>query len=348
MRIPVLESLVPVEAIELGDEGKGAGLLLLEGAFPVIAQPEALVAELVRAGVSRPLAVRAVAELAEHPALEGARSALRRGRRLEQVQRLLTLQSSLAARPSAIERRATPSAEELFDRYLATSTPLVITDLVRCWPAFTQWRPEYFRREFGDVLVNATEGRDSDPLYDAHTEAHTRSTTLADFVDRVLAAGETNDFYMVAKNRNLAEPALARLFDDVSFPEGWFIPEHLAGSSALWFGPAGTVTPLHHDASSILFCQVYGKKRFRLASPLEISLCEGALQMYSAVDPERPEDPRTHQVTFKVVELSPGEALFIPAGWWHHVRALDVSISLTVNHFARPNDYDDWYRPGAQ
>ena len=45
------------------------------------------------------------------------------------------------------------------------------------------------------------------------------------------------------------------------------------------------------------------------------------------------------------VELSPGQALFIPAGWWHEVDALDVSISLSVTAFARPNRYE-WYRPG--
>jgi ribosomal protein L16 Arg81 hydroxylase len=26
--------------------------------------------------------------------------------------------------------------------------------------------------------------------------------------------------------------------------------------------------------------------------------------------------------------IEPGEILFIPAGWWHHVRALDPSISM--------------------
>jgi ribosomal protein L16 Arg81 hydroxylase len=107
------------------------------------------------------------------------------------------------------------------------------------------------------------------------------------------------------------------------------------------------VTPLHHDASSILFCQVFGRKQFRLASPLEVSLFDGALSMYSSFDPERPEgDPRSSSVTFKDFTLAPGEALYIPAGWWHHVRALDVSISFAVNHFDRPNNFDPWYRPG--
>jgi hypothetical protein len=32
-------------------------------------------------------------------------------------------------------------------------------------------------------------------------------------------------------------------------------------------------------------------------------------------------------------------------GWWHHVRALDVSVSVALNGFVKPNAFD-WYRPG--
>jgi hypothetical protein len=310
------------------------------------AEAPLIVAELARRGVSTLVAARHVAEIAASPAFVAARQRLVPARRIELVQKLLLLQSRQAEHPRAIERRATPSAAELFDRYFATSTPVIFRDLMQSWSALGKWTPEYLRERYGETSVRVTEDREADPLYDAHTEAHTRETKLADFVTRVLAAGESNDFYMVAKNRNLAHSPLRELFADVEFPSGWFDEALLATSSALWFGPRGTVTPLHHDASAILFCQVYGRKRWHLASPLEVSLFEGAHAMYSAVDPEKLDDESHQAVVFKDFVLEPGEALFIPAGWWHHVRALDVSISLAVNHFARQNSFDDWYTPG--
>ena len=38
------------------------------------------------------------------------------------------------------------------------------------------------------------------------------------------------------------------------------------------------------------------------------------------------------------IDLSPGDILFIPVGWWHQVLALDFSVSITHTNFRWPND----------
>tara|TARA_B100000678_G_scaffold164570_1_gene137414 strand:+ start:1874 stop:2023 length:150 start_codon:yes stop_codon:yes gene_type:complete len=39
-----------------------------------------------------------------------------------------------------------------------------------------------------------------------------------------------------------------------------------------------------------------------------------------------------------------GEAIFLPIGWWHHVTALDRSVSRSLTNFAADNDFICGYR----
>jgi hypothetical protein len=168
------------------------------------------------------------------------------------------------------------------------------------------------------------------------------------FVDRVLRAKTTNDFYMVAQGKTMDRPAMKKLLRRIVLDQEIFDPKRLAGGTSLWFGPKGTITPLHHDGTNIFFSQIYGRKQFLLASPQETQILECARGYYADIDPEAPDLERWpwwKDVTVHRVTLSPGEVLFLPVGWWHHVRSLDVSISLSLLNFRRPNSFD-WYKPG--
>jgi len=70
--------------------------------------------------------------------------------------------------------------------------------------------------------------------------------------------------------------------------------------------------------------------------------------MYGAVDPEAPDHenyPNFSAIHEYTTTLNPGDAIFLPIGWWHHVRSLDVSISFAMTNFVVPNQFD-WFRPG--
>ena len=311
-----------------------------------------VVTELERQGLTRAEADEAIRTIEASPVYEAAVPLARDARRHALWARLARRlgetggpgETARTALP--IPRRASLDAEELYEVFWRACTAVVLTELVKRWPAFGKWTPAWLRERFGEVEIRACVGRDSDPDYDMHDQALTEAMTLGAFVDRMLAVqGESNDLYMVAKNKNLADGALAALFDDVTPPPGLFDMSRASGGSALWLGPAGTVTPLHHDTSNILFCQLHGRKRVRLVSPHEPAALEGARSIYSAIDPERTDDPRVGELVIHDVLLEPGEALFIPVGWWHHVRALDASISLALNNFVQRNTFD-WYRPG--
>ena len=145
----------------------------------------------------------------------------------------------------------------------------------------------------------------------------------------------------MSNNQTLKRPQFSALLHDLTPPSELFEPIS-AGAVSLWIGPAGTVTPLHHDTTNILFCQIHGRKRVDLISPQETALfAEPLYSFYSQADATA-----LAPLLVKSVVVAPGEGLYIPAGWWHRVTALDVSISVSLLGFRRPNDFD-WYRPGA-
>ena len=110
-----------------------------------------------------------------------------------------------------------------------------------------------------------------------------------------------------------------------------------------WFGPAGTVSPLHTDPYHNILCQVVGKKYVRLYSPEESARlypkgvgADGIdMSNTSNVDAEGEENeideqyPLFREARYVETILEEGECLYIPVGWWHYVRSLTVSFSVS-------------------
>lgn len=309
-----------------------------------------LISVLVEGGVPERLAVAEVGAILASPALDACRRLDARVEALELVAALARSHARHAPVPAAVERRETVSAAEFFEGYFAANRPVVLTRFLDGWRARGRWSPDDFKARFGDVEIEIMAGRDADPACDRNFEAHRTRVRMGDYVDQVTGGGPSNDVYMVAHNNALQRTALAGLLDDVAPDEAIFDRAHLATQVSLWFGPRGTTTPLHHDTTNILFCQVYGRKRVRLIAPTETALLDRARGFYAEIDCDDPrfqQDEALRAVLIKDVELAAGEALFIPAGWWHRVSALEVSINLSLLGFRRPNDFD-WYRPGAR
>jgi len=111
----------------------------------------------------------------------------------------------------------------------------------------------------------------------------------------------------------------------------------------IWIGNRIRVAT-HHDMSSNIAVVVAGRRRFTLFPPDQAAnLYIGPFEFtpsgtpVSLFDPEAPDlarFPRAAEAMASalVAELAPGDALYIPHMWWHHVRSLDP-ISILVNYW---------------
>jgi len=295
---------------------------------------DVLVDVLVRRGFPQAFAESKVAELASSPILLAA---ARAHRPKAKAASMLALLGELFARSGfALEKRRL-EAHEFYRDYFFANRPVVLTGLMDDWPARTAWRPERLRARFADVVVEITDGREGDTRYEGNFLAHRRSVTFAEYVDMVVTGGPTNDYYLVARNHVLERTELRALKDDFSCPAGFLDPDPpVVPYVRLWFGPAGTLTPLHCDDRNILFGQVHGRKQVRLIAPQFLGSLANDVACYSSIDLEAVDlerYPAMANVPVLETELEPGEFLFIPLGWWHWVKSLDVSISLTFTNF---------------
>lgn len=238
-----------------------------------------------------------------------------------------------------LERIPALSRVDFFRDYHRARQPVIMTGLLEAWPAFHRWSPSYLKSVCGDALVEIMGERNVDPQFEANCERHRRQVSFSDYVDTVIT-GTGNDAYMVANNRFLDTEAGGRLRGDViPFPE-YLNPADSSGRMFFWLGPAGTVTPFHYDTTNILLCQVIGHKRLCLIPPTDTPRMYNRIGVFSDVDYDRPDPirfPLYSQVMATDFLLNPGEVLFIPTGWWHHVRSLTPSLSVSLTNFLSPD-----------
>lgn len=111
----------------------------------------------------------------------------------------------------------------------------------------------------------------------------------------------------------------------------------------MWLGNK-TVVGTHNDDSENIACVIAGKRRFTLFPPEQLqNLYIGPLDKTPAGtpmslanfrNPDFDTFPKLRQAfdSATIAQLEPGDAVYIPTMWWHHVEALD-EINGLVNYW---------------
>ena len=125
-----------------------------------------------------------------------------------------------------------------------------------------------------------------------------------------------------------------------------FLPDPPNGMTVrIWIGNRTTVAA-HYDVLDNVACVCAGRRRFTLFPPDQLeNLYIGPIdftpagQQVSLVDFDEPDFerfPRFAQALehAQSAVLEPGDAIFIPSMWWHHVQGLE-RFNILVNHWWR-------------
>ena len=127
--------------------------------------------------------------------------------------------------------------------------------------------------------------------------------------------------------------------DDHPFP----LAAQMQAIARIWLGNA-TQVATHFDLSDNIAVVASGRRRFTLfppdqmgnlyVGPLNVTLAGQPVSMVDPLAPDLDRYPRYAQAQAEmlVADLEPGDAIYIPTLWWHHVAASDA-INVLVNYW---------------
>jgi Cupin-like domain len=226
-----------------------------------------------------------------------------------------------------------------FGHMFKEKRPVLLTDVVRQWAAFSKWTPAYLSRNLGDqeveVFANPLQG--GDPIA-AYVTGRRRRMKFSELISLVFSQEISDRLYYLWGG---GLRYLKHLRCDIALPACQHVRLDERGSG-LWIGHKGNLTPLHYDTWQGCLAQLSGRKRVTLISPQETSNIYQAspwsLRSFSTRLPQHSKDadatqfPKTRRLRRLEVVLEPGQLLYIPPYWWHEVESLDNSISLAVRY----------------
>ncbi|WP_029561701.1 cupin-like domain-containing protein [Xanthomonas sacchari] len=246
-----------------------------------------------------------------------------------------------------------PTALPLQD-LVAAGEPVVLRGIARDWGLVqaglrsTQDAMAYLRGFDAGVPVPYSFGEpriEGRPFYNAEFTAlnfEVRRGPLTQVLEAIAATFEDPrppTYYVASLPIARALPGFAQANDAGLAGQG------IDALASIWIGNRVTAS-CHFDTPDNLACCAVGRRRVTLFPPEQIdNLYPGPLdptpggQVVSVVDVDRPDFARYPRfrdalASARHAELEPGDALFIPSMWWHHVRSL-AQFNVLVNYWWR-------------
>lgn len=241
-------------------------------------------------------------------------------------------------------RVSCPSVSQFEMAYERKKTPVILSNAY-CCKATKDWNLQYLKNKYSDKVVHL----DHYSISSGDQEWSGVDLALDDALDLISTnSDQDKKHHLMQKSMREDFP---ELLPDLELPK--YIKKEKDHIINLWVGESGTISPAHYDFSDNFLTQIMGRKQVKLFSPLDTSnmypyeIDSQYLERQSATHISKIHDttnvaykahPKFKNVTCYEGIIYPGDLLYIPSGWWHEIKALDVSIS--VNFWWKKSVFD--------
>lgn len=244
------------------------------------------------------------------------------------------------------------ASDELPDEVMRSEQPLILKGLVAEWPMAkaaarsADAADDYLRQFYNGTPITASVGPPgikgrifyNDDLTGFNFEM--RRTRLDEFLDELKRHRHDANPPVHYVGSTTVEYILPGFREDNDLNFGQFEP-----SVRIWLGNQTRIAA-HYDIPDNIACVVAGRRRFTLfppeqlqnlyIGPLDFAPAGQSISLVDVCEPDFEKHPKFRQALkqARVAELEPGDALFIPSMWWHHIEGLD-SFNVLVNYWWR-------------
>ncbi|MDY7394937.1 cupin-like domain-containing protein [Aureibaculum sp. 2210JD6-5] len=233
-----------------------------------------------------------------------------------------------------IDSVKTLSKKDFIKYYYKPQKPVVVTQGINDWPAYTKWNLDYIREKAGNKIVPLYDDRPVN-YKDAFNEPHKRMK-MKDYID--LLKAEPTKYRIFLWNILKEVPELQ---NDFSYPD--FGLRLLKSLPMLFFGGKDSYTFMHYDIdlANILHYHFEGKKKCILFPQSEskylykIPSSLITREDINFSDPDLEKWPVLKKAKGFVTELEHGNMLYIPEGYWHYMQYITPGFSMSLRALAR-------------
>ena len=231
---------------------------------------------------------------------------------------------------SPIDRVDTITKDNFINNYLNPRKPLVIRKASQTWPALQKWTFEYLKETVGDQIVPLYDSSKADPSKKINASA--AEMKFGDYIDLIQKGPTDLRIFLFDPIKHAP-----KLLDDYRSPTdlmGGFLDKY----PNMFFGGAGSVTFLHYDIdlAHIFHTHFNGSKRVILFDQKWserlycIPFATYALEDYNIEKPDFKKFPALDGIEGHEAILEHGDTLFMPTGFWHWMKYLDGSFSISL------------------
>ncbi|XP_070578891.1 uncharacterized protein [Ptychodera flava] len=230
--------------------------------------------------------------------------------------------------------------EDFFQQYISKRKPVLITDSIHHWPAYTLWSEEYLTEKLGDETVSVK--------VDSQEQMSMKKMTMKEFIENYKSDPLT-----------LSQEVYPSLDGDISVPTCLKCASLFQGSftTDMQISSGRSRSSLHVEEKDALLCALKGNQSVTLVSPLEsrnLRADEGNPIGTSPIDITQNIDSISSD-RYMTFDMHEGDMLYIPSLWWRqlslhqggHIIVM-VSWILKTGILTGNIDHNKFKNPGSK